>query len=113
MDFNEYQYQALKTAVYERDSHSLLYPTLGLVGEAGEVAEKVKKLWRNLGLTKGNQLTQVDKEEIGKELGDILWYAAVLADELGYDLSDIAVMNLEKLNDRKKRGVLKSKGDKR
>lgn len=119
MQFDNYQRKAHLTASYpdifidfDKDSDQeafYIYPTLGLVGEAGEVAEKMKKCIRN----KKGRLTKEDIYEIGKEIGDVLWYCAELASVLGLSLNDIAEYNLEKLKDRQERGVIKSQGDNR
>lgn len=107
MTFNEYQKQAIQTAVYP-DIHSIYYPALGLAGEAGEVADKVKKILR------GDQLSlPAHKKEIGKELGDVLWYCAALAHDLGFSLEDIASQNIEKLSKRMQEGTIKGSGDNR
>lgn len=111
MKINDYQRAASATAIYP-DHHSVVYPALGLVGEAGEVSEKVKKLLRKdilipLGITRET------REEIAKELGDVLWYAAALANDLGFSLEEVAQMNLDKLNSRKERGTLEGSGDNR
>ena len=103
MELDEYQKRAEKFAVYP-DNFKVIYPSLGLVGEAGEVAEKVKKWLRD---------GAIDKEEVAKELGDVMWYIAALARDLGYPLSDIAQMNLDKLTSRKKRGKIRGSGDNR
>ena len=87
----------------------ILYTTLGLTGEAGEVANKLKKVLRD----EGGKLTGARKYELAMELGDVYWYLARCADELGYSLSDIAQWNVDKLNDRKKRGVIGGSGDNR
>lgn len=115
---NDYQQQALQTAIYPNQGQNYLYPTLGLVGEAGEVAEKVKKLIRDKQLLPhmiGNSamLDSSVKEELAKELSDVCWYVAVLANELGYSLSEILEMNLIKLRSRQERGVLSGSGDNR
>ena len=101
---DEYQQEAVGYAIYPK-KHSIIYPTLGLVGESGEIAEKVKKMLRGDGV--------LDHEATMKELGDVLWYVANLANDLGYDLSEVAERNLAKLKDRKERGVLKGSGDER
>ena len=108
---NDYQSRVIATAIYPTH-HCVVYPAMGLVGEAGEVSEKVKKLLRKdvlipLGLNEDT------RKEIAKELGDVLWYAANLAHDLGYSLNDIAQMNMVKLADRKDRGVLEGSGDNR
>lgn len=110
MKLNEYQEKALKTVVYPKDmGWGYSYPALGLVGEAGEVAEKIKKIIRD----KFGEMSFEDKQEIGKELGDVLWYIAILAHEMELDLETIAKGNIEKLASRKKRGVLGGSGDNR
>ena len=108
MDFNSYQRTAKTTAIYPA-THKILYPALGLAGEAGEVANKVKKLVRD-----GTSSLPKDwKEQLGSEIGDVLWYCAVLADDLGISLGKIASENEKKLQDRKSRGTLKGSGDTR
>jgi NTP pyrophosphatase (non-canonical NTP hydrolase) len=106
---NEYQTGALKTAIYPNMGSNFIYPALGLVGEAGEVAEKVKKIIRDGDGT----LTDPDREKIAKELSDVCWYVAVLAYELDYNLEEILKMNLDKLRSRQERGVLGGSGDNR
>jgi NTP pyrophosphatase (non-canonical NTP hydrolase) len=113
MTLDEYQTQSRKTALYPKDDKNfsvpLTYPALGLVGEAGEVAEKVKKIYRD---DKG-QVTDEKKQEIKKELGDVLWYTTQLATELGFSLEEVAQANLDKLFSRLDRGVLGGSGDNR
>ena len=105
MNFNEYQRQARTTALYPKNEVAgLAYVALGLNGEAGEVASKIKKIIRD---GKGN------KEAIAYEIGDVLWYCAVLASELGVELNDIMRKNLQKLQDRKEKGTLQGSGDRR
>jgi len=108
MDFNSYQRIAKTTAIYPA-THKILYPALGLAGEAGEVANKVKKLVRD----GTSSLPKEWKEQIGSEIGDVLWYCAVLADDLGISLGKIASENETKLQDRKKRGMISGSGDSR
>lgn len=103
MTFEEYQEQARSTAIYPRD-RAIVYPALGLTGEAGEVAEKVKKWIRD-----GN----LDKEAIAKELGDVLWYIAALSGDLGISMDEIASQNIRKLQDRAARGKIQGSGDNR
>ena len=98
-----YQGQARMTAIYPADME-ILYPTLGLVGEAGEVAEKIKK-WKRDGT--------FDRGAIAKELGDVLWYLANLSSDLGYKLSEIAEINIHKLEQRVAKGTLQGSGDNR
>jgi NTP pyrophosphatase (non-canonical NTP hydrolase) len=106
---NDYQTAALSTAIYPNQGNNYIYPTLGLVGEAGEVAEKVKKLIRD----GDGILTDPDREKIALEVSDICWYLAVLAYELDYSLEEIFQMNLDKLASRKARGVISGSGDNR
>ena len=109
MTFADYQQRSRATAVYPGAGDNLLYPTLGLCGEAGEVAEKVKKMVRD----DAGVLTPQRREALAKELGDVLWYVAQVATEAQLDLSDIAGANLEKLLSRQERGVLQGSGDER
>lgn len=109
MQFSEYQKRSRKTAIYPDAGHNFTYPTLGLVGEAGEVANKVKKILRD----NSGQVTPGHIEEIQKELGDVLWYAAQLATEFGLDLDDVAMQNILKLESRLDRGTLRGSGDNR
>lgn len=106
MTMNEYQSLALETAMYPQP---IIYPTLGLTGEAGEVADKVKKVLRD----NNSQFTTDKKIEIAKEIGDVLWYCATLSHDLGYTLEDIARINYEKLHSRQERGKLHGSGDNR
>src|SRR3954470_18832331 len=103
MKFDDYQLRALSTALSTDDKFKdTLHWVLGINGEAGEVAEKVKKIIRD----KGGKISQSDKEELSKEIGDVLWYLAVFAHDLGYSFDEIAARNLAKLQSRKSRGVL-------
>ena len=115
MALTKYQHDAMKTAQYPMYRDNLLYPALKLAGEAGEVAEKVGKLMRDFGYTVGANcaLTLEQKENLIKELGDVLWYVAALADELGYDLQYVGEVNLDKLTGRLFRGTLQGSGDDR
>jgi NTP pyrophosphatase (non-canonical NTP hydrolase) len=110
---NEYQVAAVGSAEYPDIGKNLIYPALGLAGETGEAVDKIKKLWRNHGITSADGLTTEQKMELAKEIGDVLWYAAALCGELGLPMGLVAKMNLEKLADRKARGVIKSEGDNR
>lgn len=123
ISLNDYQESAKKTAVYPKN-YWLVYPALGLAGESGEYVDKVKKILRNAidpdDNTKGVPIEQLpdrvsteDAYALAMELGDVLWYLAVSADELGYTLDEIADMNLTKLADRAKRQVLRGVGDNR
>ena len=109
MDANTYQTAALQTAIYPNMSNNFIYPTLGLVGEAGEVAEKAKKIIRDGDGT----LTPETREKMAMELSDVCWYVAVLAYELDYTLEEIMQMNIDKLRSRQERGVLSGSGDNR
>ncbi len=109
MTFGEYQEFCKKTAVYPERGKNLVYPTLGLVGEAGEVAEKVKKLIRD----RGNVLDETTKKEIAKEVGDVIWYVCMCAVELGFSFEEVVQMNLEKLRSRLAREKLHGDGDNR
>ncbi len=108
MNFKEYQEKIKTTAIYP-DDMNVIYPTLGLCGEAGEVAEKVKKVFRD----NNGYFTQSKKEEITKELGDVLWYIQAICNDLGINMQDVAEQNVEKLLSRKDRGVLQGSGDER
>jgi NTP pyrophosphatase (non-canonical NTP hydrolase) len=108
MEFSSYQRLSKATAVYPTRS-AVAYVTLGLAGESGEVADKVKKVIRDQqGIFNPDNI-----ESIKGEMGDVLWYLAQLATELGLDLNDIAQGNLDKLRDRQARGVLGGSGDRR
>lgn len=111
--FDEYQEATMETAIYpeagEGTELALAYVALGLAGEAGEVANKVKKIIRDTG---GN-VTEEQAEVIKKEVGDVLWYAARLSDELDFALGSAAEHNLNKLLARKQLGVIGGSGDNR
>jgi NTP pyrophosphatase (non-canonical NTP hydrolase) len=109
VDISEYQRRSRATAVYPDAGDNLAYPALGLCGEAGEAAEKVKKAMRD----DGGVLTDERREALAGELGDVLWYVAQLATEAGLDLGEIAGDNLGKLLSRQERGVLQGSGDTR
>ncbi|MEK7636386.1 MAG: nucleoside triphosphate pyrophosphohydrolase family protein [Patescibacteria group bacterium] len=109
MTFEEYQKKSRETAVYPNIGSNFIYPTLGLAGEAGEVAEKIKKIIRDHeGVVKPEH-----RGEIKKELGDVLWYVAQISTELDLLIDDIAIANLEKLQSRKNRGQIQGSGDNR
>lgn len=108
MTLNEYQAKALGTAIYP-EAWKIIYPTLGASGEAGETADKVKKIIRD----KGGVFSQEDRDAIAMEVGDQLWYIATLANDLGYTLEEIAQKNVDKLASRALRGVLSGNGDNR
>ena len=107
-DLDMYQKVALTTAIYPREQ-AIIYPTLGLTGEAGEVANKVKKIIRDGSDSKDEKLVS----EIKAEIGDCLWYIAVLANDFDIKLSDIASTNLEKLANRKANNTIHGSGDTR
>lgn len=107
MKLNTYQERALETAIYP-EQYKLIYPALGLNGEAGEVADKVKKILRG-----DSELTEERKGDIAYELGDVLWYVATCAHDLGYTLEEIGEMNIKKLAMRQKKGLLGGNGDHR
>ena len=108
VELSEYQHLSRRTAEYPREAW-LAYPALGLAGEAGEVAEHAKKAIRD----DGGAVTGERREAMAKELGDVLWYVAQIASELGLELDDVAQANLEKLLSRQRRGVLSGSGDER
>jgi len=112
MDFNEYQTEANKTAIYAGRGNvaGLMYAALGLAGEAGEVADRVKKVWRD-------DVSPFSDPEVfdglRKELGDVLWYLSQVAEEIAVPLDYIAGENVQKLRSRQERGVLGGSGDER
>ena len=106
MELNYYQTEAHKTSLHNTP---VIYPTLGLTGEAGEVADKVKKVIRD----NDGEFTYEKKEAIAFELGDVLWYVAELAHDLGYTLETIGRMNLQKLASRQQRDKIHGSGDER
>lgn len=103
MTFDDYQAAAKKTAIYP-EQYKVIYPALGLAGESGEVAEKVKKWIRD---------GKLDPDAVKKELGDVLWYVAAVASDLDLSLSDVAQTNVQKLESRQARGTLSGSGDNR
>lgn len=109
MDFKEYQAKSRKTALYPNIGNNFVYPTLGLAGEAGEVAEKIKKVIRD----KEGIIDDATREEIKKELGDVLWYLSQIASELNLSFDEVAEFNIEKLASRMERGKLHGNGDNR
>ncbi len=108
MLINEYQLAALRTAIYGTGD-SIVYPTLGLAGEAGEVANKVKKILRD----KNGLFSGPDREVIADELGDVLWYCAALARDLGFTLDEICINNIDKLKKRQATNTVRGSGDDR
>jgi len=109
LKFDEYAKEARKVAIYPNIGSNLLYPVLGLCGESGEVAEKMKKVIRD----DGGQVSEDRRAEMLKEAGDVLWYLWAISFELDSSLEEIALMNLEKLQSRANRGVLGGSGDNR
>ncbi len=109
MTFDDYQHKALKTARSKDAKDEFVHLVLGLVGESGEIAEKVKKLVRD----HETDLSKLDVDDMKKELGDVLWYAAVLANYLDISFDDVAQANIDKLASRQRRGVLGGSGDNR
>lgn len=108
LDFETYQNEAVRTAIYGTGS-KIIYPALGLANEAGEVLGKIKKVLRD----KEGVFTEETNLEIGKEIGDVLWYIAALARDLELDLNVIAENNIIKLRDRQARNVIQGSGDNR
>lgn len=109
MNLNDYQTLALRTASPRDKKNEFFHLVLGLVGESGEIAEKVKKIIRD----HDSDLSRLDIEDITKELGDVLWHIAVIADYFDIPLEQVADLNIKKLADRQKRGVLGGSGDNR
>jgi NTP pyrophosphatase (non-canonical NTP hydrolase) len=106
-NLDDYQRQSRKTASLVHTDHPITYPTLGLLNEAGELAGKVKKIFRD----KGGQISPQDREALKYELGDVLWYLAQIATELELSLQEVAEANLEKLFSRLERGKIGGEGD--
>jgi NTP pyrophosphatase (non-canonical NTP hydrolase) len=109
MDFKEYQEKAATTAIYPNRGKNLIYPVLGLCGESGEVAEKVKKLIRD----KNSEIDQEFLDAIEKEIGDVMWYIAAVCYELKLDMNTVAEKNIQKLFNRKENNLLGGSGDNR
>lgn len=109
MNMNEYQTLALRTAAQKTKHNELFHLLLGLVGEAGEISEKMKKIVRD----HNSDESKIDTADLRKELGDVLWYVAVLADYFDIKLDDVATQNIEKLASRQARGTLAGSGDNR
>jgi len=114
MTFDEYQKEAIVTDTFSKSERSIKNTSffeklLGLVGETGEVAEKFKKIYRD----NGGELSPAQLEDMKKELGDIMWYNAVIAEYLGLSFQDIAEHNIAKLRDRQKRNKIQGSGDDR
>lgn len=109
MDFTTYQKTSRTTVQYPDAGRNIVYPTLGLAGEAGEVAEKVKKIIRD----DGGVISDVKRAAIVRELGDVLWYVAQIATELDVSLDDVAQQNIDKLFSRRDRNMIGGSGDER
>lgn len=109
VELDDYQEQALNTDAYSDNKFNIEYKALGLVGEAGEVADKIKKIYRD----KNGNFNVTDEIEIAKELGDCLWYISRIAAAIGFELSGIAKLNVDKLSKRKTEGKLHGSGDNR
>ena len=110
MTFKEYDDFVKTTAIYPEDK-KVIYPAFGLSGEVGEIMEKLKKIMRG-----GGDVQNMDnnnKEELKKEIGDVLWYLSAISRDLGFELEDVANRNLEKLSSRKDRGVIQGEDDNR
>ncbi|MEV0611676.1 nucleoside triphosphate pyrophosphohydrolase family protein [Nonomuraea sp. NPDC050404] len=107
MNINDYQQAALRTAAPKNKHNELFHLLLGLVGETGEIAEKAKKIVRD----HDSDFSQWDIEDLKKELGDSLWYIAVIADHFDIALEEVAQLNIAKLADRQRRGVIGGSGD--
>lgn len=106
MNLDDYQERAVQTAIYKG---KIVYPVLGLASEAGEVAGKLKKILRD----NNGTYTDQNLRALADELGDVLWYVAAVAKDLGYTLDTIAQNNLDKLRERQERNVLQGSGDNR
>ncbi|MBI3162095.1 MAG: nucleoside triphosphate pyrophosphohydrolase family protein [Chloroflexi bacterium] len=109
MNFTDYQTKSRATAKYPAIGHAVVYPTLGLVNEAGEVAGKIKKVFRD----KNGEINAETREALKSELGDVLWYLAQTCTELDISLDEVAESNIAKLLDRQARGKIQGDGDNR
>lgn len=105
--FDEYQRLSRRTWNLVRTDHPIVYPTLGLVNEAGELAGKVKKIFRD----KNGVISEADREALKYELGDVLWYLTQIATELEMTLDEVAQANIEKLSSRLERNQIQGEGD--
>lgn len=108
-NFETYQRESRKTWNVIKTDHSIVYPTLGLANEAGEVAGKIKKIFRD----RAGQIGEADREALKGELGDVLWYLSQICTELGLSLEEVADANIKKLFSRLERGAIKGDGDNR
>ncbi len=109
MNFTDYQTKSRATAKYPVIGHAVIYPTLGLTNEAGEVAGKIKKIFRD----KDGAIGEAEREALKSELGDVLWYIAQVCTELDISLDEVAEVNIAKLLDRQARGKIQGDGDNR
>ena len=112
MEFDEYQERAKKTDTFSKcglNEVGFIEKVLGLTGEAGEVADKIKKILRD----KNGELSEEDRTAVAKELGDVLWYLASISRYLDLPLSEVAKMNIEKLESRYARNTIHGSGDNR
>ena len=109
MNFSDYQTRSRATAQYPSIGHPVIYPVLGLANEAGEVAGKVKKIFRD----KGGEISAETRSALQAELGDVLWYLAQVCTELDISMDEVAESNLAKLLDRQARGKIRGDGDNR
>jgi len=108
-NFDIYQQESRKTWNVIPMNHSIVYPTMGMVNEAGEVAGKVKKIFRD----RNGEITEADRQALKQELGDVLWYLAQICTELDLSLQEVAEANLVKLFSRLERGQIRGDGDER
>lgn len=109
ISLNDYQTAALRTANPRDKKNEVFHLLLGLSGEAGEIGEKAKKIVRD----HDSDFSKLDIDDLTKELGDVLWYVAVLADHFDIKLDDVGSKNIAKLASRQQRGVLRGSGDNR
>jgi len=109
MQMNDYQQLAIRTARSKGAKDELFHLLLGLCGEAGEIAEKMKKVIRD----KDSDFSGIDADDLKKELGDVLWHLSTIGDYFDITLEDIAQTNIDKLTSRQKRGVIGGSGDNR
>lgn len=113
MEFADYQSTTRIKAIYPEVGNNFIFPTLGLVGEAGEFADKVKKLIRDKDTSAPETISEYDKLELVKELGDVLWYLSQLASELKVSLDEVAMVNIQKIASRHERSMVHGDGDNR
>jgi len=108
-EFTTYQRESRKTWNLIHTDHPIVYPTLRLANEAGEVAGKIKKIFRD----KQGQISDEDREALKQELGDVLWYLTQICTELNLTLEEVAEANITKLFSRLERGKIRGEGDNR